>query len=144
MKVALFDFGGERFAFVLFDGNSILPSTRKEIISSVKEMGVNCEIMTTDSHSANAVGGVINPIGRVKGEEISGRVRKCISKAAKNLESVEVDMKVEKVEGVRVFGVSQSQQLIGTVNSIVAVMRIVAPILFLAAAQFALWAITKI
>lgn len=144
MKVALFEFDGERFAFILFDGNSIVPSIRKEIINAVKEIGVGCEVMTTDSHSANVVSGVINPIGRVKGDEIVRRVCQCIKKASKNLESVEADMKVEKVEGVRVFGVSQSQQLIGTVNSIVAVMRIVAPLLFLAAALFALWAITKI
>lgn len=144
MKVALFGFDGKRFAFVLFDGNSILPSIRKEIISSAKEMGIECEVMTTDSHSANVVGGVINPIGRIDREEIIKRACQCISKATKNMESVEADMKVERVDGVRVFGVSQSQQLIGTVNSIVAVMRIVAPLLFLGAALFALWAITKI
>jgi putative membrane protein len=144
MKVALFEFDREKFAFILFDGNSILPSIRKEIINAVKEMGIRCEVMTTDSHSANVVSGVINPIGRVKSDEIIIRACQCVSKAAKNLESVEADMRVEKVEGVRVFGVSQSQQLIGTVNSIVAVMRVVAPLLFLGAALFALWVITKI
>jgi putative membrane protein len=144
MKVALFEFDGEKFAFILFDGNGILPSTRKEIINAVKERGVKCEVMTTDSHSTNVVGGVINPIGRRNSEEIVRRACECVSRAAKNVEGVEVDMKVEKVEGVRVFGVSQSQQLIGTVNSIVAVMRIIAPLLFLATALFALWAITKI
>lgn len=144
MKVALFEFNGKKFAFILFDGNSILPSIRKEIVNSVKEMGVDCEVMTTDSHSANVVGGVINPIGKSNGEDIVKRARQCVAKAAKNMEAVEADMKVGRVDGVRVFGVSQSQQLIGTVNSIVAVMRIVAPLLFLAAALFALWAITKI
>ncbi|NYZ76419.1 DUF2070 family protein [Candidatus Micrarchaeota archaeon] len=144
LKVALFELDRERFAFVLFDGNSILPSVRKEIINAVKEMNIGCEVMTTDSHSANVVSGVINPIGRVKRDEIVKRAYQCVSKALKNLESVEADMRVERVEGVRVFGVSQSQQLIGTVNSIVAVMRVVAPLLFLAAALFALWAIAKI
>jgi putative membrane protein len=144
MKVALFEFDGEKFAFILLDGNGILPNVRKEIINAVREMGVNCEVMTTDSHSVNVVGGVINPIGRINSEEIVKRACRCVSMAAKNLESVEADMKVEKVKGVRVFGVSQSQQLIGTVNSIVAVMRIIAPLLFLGAALFALWAITKI
>jgi putative membrane protein len=144
MKAALFELEREKFAFILFDGNSILPSIRKEIINSVREIGIGCEVMTTDSHSANVVSGVINPIGRVKGDEIVRRACRCVSKAEKNLESVEADMRVEKVEGVRVFGVSQSQQLIGTVNSIVAVMRVVAPLLFLGAALFALWAIAKI
>lgn len=144
MKVAIFEFDKKRFAFILFDGNSIIPSIRKDIINAVREMGVDCEVMTTDSHSANVVSGVINPIGRVKGDEVMKRACQCVSKASKNLESVDAGMKVEKVEGVRVFGVSQSQQLIGTVNSIVAVMRILAPLLFLAAALFALWAIAKI
>ncbi|MEM3555819.1 MAG: DUF2070 family protein [Candidatus Micrarchaeia archaeon] len=144
MKVALFEFNGERFAFVLLDGNGILPSTRKEMINAVKELGVKCEVMTTDSHSTNVVGGVINPIGRKHGEEVVRRACECVLRAAKNIEPVEADMKVVKVEGVRVFGVSQSQQLIGTVNSIVAVMRIVAPLLLLGAALFALWAMTKI
>ncbi|NYZ79092.1 DUF2070 family protein [Candidatus Micrarchaeota archaeon] len=144
MKAALFEFDGERFAFILFDGNSILPNIRREIKSAVKDMGIGCEVMTTDSHSANVVSGVINPVGKVKGDEIVKRACLCVSKAAKNLENVEADMRVEKVEGVRVFGVSQSQQLIGTVNAIVAVMRIVAPLLFLGAALFALWAIAKI
>ena len=144
LKVALFELDRERFAFVLFDGNSILPSVRKEIINAVKEMNIGCEVMTTDSHSTNVISGVINPIGRVKRDEIVKRAYQCVSKASKNLESVEADMRVERVEGVRVFGVSQSQQLIGTVNSIVAVMRVVAPLLFLAAALFALWAIAKI
>ena len=144
MKVALFEFNGDKFAFILFDGNGILPSTRKDLTSAVKGMGVRCEVMTTDSHSTNVVGGVLNPIGRKNGNEVVRRACQCVARAAKNVEAVEADMRVEKVEGVRVFGVSQSQQLIGTVNSIVAVMRIIAPLLFLSAALFALWAITKI
>jgi len=144
MKVALFEFDGEKFGFILLDGNGILPSTRKEVINAVRELGVKCEVMTTDSHSINVVGGVVNPIGRKHGEEIVRRICQCVLRAAKNLEPVEAGMEVVRVDGVRVFGVSQSQQLIGTVNSIVAVMRVVAPLLFLGAALFALWAMTRI
>lgn len=144
MKVALLEFDGDRFAFILFDGNGILPSMRKEIMNAVREIGVKCEVMTTDSHSTNVVGGVLNPIGRRRGEEIVRRACECVLRAERNLEPVEMDMKVVKVEGVRVFGVSQSQQLIGTVNSIVAVMRMLGPLLFLGACLFALWAMTKI
>ena len=147
LNVAVFKANRKRFAFVLFDANGATPNFRRDVIDAVRGLGIDeCEVLTTDTHSVNKVGGVLNPVGsnRANRRELIMRTIRAVQKAVSDLEEVEVAGSLQPVEGVKIFGVTQSSELIGTVNSIVAVVRIIAPIVLICATAAALWAMTKI
>ena len=146
LSVAVFEIDGEEYAMVTFDANGITPAFRREVIDAVAALGVkNAEVFTTDTHSVNMIAGVLNPLGARTGrEEVLRRTVKAVEKARKNLEEVEMGYALETVEGVRVFGIAQSSEFVGTVNSIVAVMRIIAPLILIGATAFALWVMTNL
>ena len=147
LRVAVFEAGGKRYAVVLIDANGATPSFRREVIDAVCASGIDdCELMTTDTHSVNRVGGVLNPVGGARTDRrlMLRRIMAAARRAAADLEEVEAGAVLETVEGVKVFGVAQSSELIGTVNSIVAVVRIVAPLALIGTVAVALWVMTKI
>ncbi len=147
LRVAVFEAGGRKYAVVLIDANGATPAFRREVIDAVCGTGIDdCELMTTDTHSVNRVGGVLNPVGGPRTDRAL-MLRKVVAtakRATADLEEVEAGAALDMVEKVTVFGVAQSSELIGTVNSIVAVVRIVAPLLLLGAVALALWMMTKV
>lgn len=147
LRIAVFEADGKKYAVILIDANGATPAFRREVIDAVCGTGIDdCELMTTDTHSVNRIGGVLNPVGgpRTDRQLMLRRIVATAKKAAAGLEEVEAGAALETVEKVTVFGVAQSSELIGTVNSIVAVVRIVAPLLLLGAVALALWMMTKI
>jgi len=147
MGAAVFACDGKKFAYVLFDANGAVPSFRRELIDAVCALGIDeCEILSTDTHSVNKVSGVLNPLGG-KGtdkKEITSRAVEAAKKALSGLGEVEAGGALLLVEDVKVFGVAQSSELLGTVNSIVAVVRVIAPLALVGATAAALWAMTKL
>jgi len=147
LKVAVIEAGGRKFAYVLFDANGTTPDFRRAVIDRVCALGMDeCEVLTTDTHSVNLVSGVLNPLGgkRTNRVTVLARTAQAAEKALEGLEDVEAASKLQLVEGVKVFGVAQSSELIGTVNSIVAVVRVVAPLVLVGATALALWFMTQI
>ncbi len=144
LKAAVFQAGDKLHGILLFDANGITPGFRRRLIEAAREReGVECEIYTTDTHSINTVSGVLNPIGNREGEEFVTRVLDAVELAKDDLSEFEVGMKTERVR-IKVFGTQQSSELLGTINSIVAVARVAVPIVFLVTALFVLWGLTKI
>ena len=147
ISVAVFEAAKKkRFAYVLFDSNGVTPDFRRQIIDAVCGLGIGeCEVLTTDTHSVNRVSGVLNPLGgpRTDREKVLARTLKAARKALADVGEVEVAGSLQLIEGVKVFGVAQSSELIGTVNSIVAVVRVVAPLLLVGATAAALWIMTQ-
>ncbi|MFH1285930.1 MAG: DUF2070 family protein [Candidatus Micrarchaeota archaeon] len=133
------------YALVLLDANGIVPAFRREIIDAVLKQGWAdaCEVFTTDTHSVNAVNGVLNPIGQVRRDELLARVVECAEKAKQNIEDVEAGIGVKTIP-MRVFGAKQSSELIGTVNAIVAIARIAVPLILIASVIIILWGVTKL
>ena len=147
LKVAVFEANKKRFAYILFDANGATPDFRREVMDAVREIGIDaCEILTTDTHSVNKVGGVINPVGgrRENRKELITRTVRAVQKAIEDLEDVEAAGSLLPIEGVKVFGVAQSSELLGTINSIVAIVRIIAPIMLICATAAALWVMARI
>ncbi|MEM3400121.1 MAG: DUF2070 family protein [Candidatus Micrarchaeia archaeon] len=141
IRVIRLSIGDEEHALVVFDSNGITPSFRWGIVDTFRRRGVKCEVFTTDTHSVNVVRGVINPVGTHDCEEILGYILRNFE----NIETkeAEVDIQTECI-AIRVFGVKHSTELIGTINSVVAIMRIAVPIIMIASVLFLLWLVTKI
>ncbi|MFH1470480.1 MAG: DUF2070 family protein [Candidatus Micrarchaeota archaeon] len=143
LKTAVFGVGKAFNAILLFDANGVTPGFRRKIIDSVKELGVDAEVYTTDTHCINAVSGVLNPLGRKEDEIFMRRIIEAVEAAKTNLSEVKSGMKTERIK-IKVFGSQQSSELLGTINSIVAVAKLAVPLVFIITALFVLWGITKL
>jgi putative membrane protein len=61
--------------------------------------------------------------------------------ALDNLEPVEVGTRMIKVRGIDVFGPQRSIELVSTINTMIAMMKIVAPLIFILSLALSLLAV---
>ncbi len=136
--------GGERTAYVLFDGNNVKEGVRDILRAAVLEMGFDeCEIMTTDSHVVNSMSGR-NPVGlEVDSLEILPFVLDGVKRAVDDLSPAEVGAATEICEEVEVFGPGKMIQLTSIVSGIVSNLMPLC-ILFLLVAFFAVLVVCMI
>ena len=134
VKTMIVEVGGQRTAYVLLDSNNMEKGFREEIMDAVSDFEIDeIEVMTTDTHTVNTISRGYNPVGIVKRPEIIEYIRKSISEALKDLEKVEVGTGTEKIKNLNTFGPNNSTELISTISSVVAVSKIIAPVLLITA-----------
>ncbi|WP_407375427.1 DUF2070 family protein [Methanobrevibacter sp.] len=132
VKTMIVEVENQKTAYVLFDSNNMERGFRQQIIDAVSDLGIDdMEVMTTDTHTVNTLSRGYNPIGIAKREEIIEFVRLTIKEAIDDLEKVEVGTGTEKIENLNTFGPKNSTELISTISSVVAVSKIIAPILLI-------------
>ena len=134
IKTMIVEVDNQRTAYVLFDSNNMEIGFRQEIIDAVSDMDIDeIEVMTTDTHTVNTLSRGYNPIGIAKRAEIIEYVKLSILEAIKDLEKVEVGTGTEKIKNLKTFGPKNSTELISTISSVVAVSKIIAPVLLITA-----------
>ena len=134
IKTMVIEVSNQRTAYVLFDSNNMEIGFRQEIIDAVSDLDIDeIEVMTTDTHTVNTISRGYNPIGIAKRKEIIEYVRISINEAIKDLEKVEVGTGTEKIKNLNTFGPNNSTELISTISSVVAVSKIIAPVLLITA-----------
>ena len=134
IKTMVVEVGNQRTAYVLFDSNNMEVGFRQEIIDGVSDLEIDeIEVMTTDTHTVNTLSRGYNPIGISKRPEIIQYVRNSILEAINDLEKVEVGTGTEKIKNLNTFGPKNSTELISTISSVVAVSKIIAPVLLITA-----------
>ena len=134
IKTMIVEVAGQRTAYVLFDSNNMEIGFRQEIIDSVSDLDIDeIEVMTTDTHTVNTLSRGYNPIGIAKRAEIIEYVKISIKEAIEDLEKVEVGTGTEKITNLNTFGPKNSTELISTISSVVAVSKIIAPVLLITA-----------
>ena len=134
IKTMIVEVAGQRTAYVLFDSNNMEIGFRQEIIDAVSDMDIDeIEVMTTDTHTVNTLSRGYNPIGIAKRAEIIEYVKISIKEAFEDLEKVEVGTGTEKITNLNTFGPKNSTELISTISSVVAVSKIIAPVLLITA-----------
>lgn len=132
IKTMIIEVGDQRTAYVLFDANNMEIGFRQEIIDAVSDFEIDeIEVMTTDTHTVNTISRGYNPIGVAKRAEIIEYVKLSITEALEDLEKVEVGTGTEKIKNLNTFGPNNSTELISTISSVVAVSKIVAPVLLI-------------
>ena len=132
VKTMIIEVDNQRTAYVLFDSNNMEIGFRQEIMDAVKDLDIDeIEVMTTDTHSVNTLSRGYNPIGISKRKEIIKHVKSSIKNALDDLENVEVGTGTEKIKDLQTFGPNNSTELISTISSVVAVSKIIAPILLI-------------
>ena len=134
IKTMIVEVDNQRTAYVLFDSNNMEVGFRQEIIDAVSDLDIDeIEVMTTDTHTVNTLSRGYNPIGIAKRPEIIKFVRLSIQEAILDLEKVEVGTGTEKIKNLNTFGPKNSTELISTISSVVAVSKIIAPVLLITA-----------
>ena len=132
LKTMIIEVENQRTAYVLFDSNNMEIGFRQEIIDATSDLEIDeLEVMTTDTHTVNTLSRGYNPIGISKRPEIIEYVKTSIIKAIDDLEIVEVGTGTEKIRDLNTFGPNNSTELISTISSVVAVSKIIAPVLLI-------------
>ncbi len=132
VKAAVFHVGGKKACFIVADANNCVPEFRNTIVNTVKEKHDFdfIDVLTTDSHAVNSISGIHNPLGEKVNREIFLREAvKTVDQAVKDLSPCTAGASVRNFE-IEVLGPQRSSELVITVNSIFAVLKILAPLIF--------------
>ena len=129
IKVAVFSSAPE-YVLVLIDSNGVTPKFRDNIESAVKAKSRECEvgIFTTDTHQTNMVRGVLNPLKEE--DTILKSILLACDEARGDMQEASFFSDKRWFE-IRVIGAKQSIEVISTVNSIVAISKIILPLVLL-------------
>jgi len=137
IKVMVVEVSGQRTAYILLDSNNMEIGFRERIFKELKKLAIDeAEVMTTDTHYVNTLSNGYNPVGLSKKEDIINLIKELVNEAIDDIEIVEAGACVEKIEGLKTFGPNNSTELISTISSILAVSKIMAPIIFILAILF--------
>ncbi|MEM0372239.1 MAG: DUF2070 family protein [archaeon] len=130
LRAAVISAGKNSTALIVFDANNIVSGAREKIIERIKRLGLDeVEVLTTDTHSVNSIQGVDNPVGaRIPVEVLVRRSEEAVKKALKDLEEVSAGTAVIKVKDVEVFGAQKATEIVATINSMVSMLSIIAPL----------------
>lgn len=132
MKVAVFESAGKKYGIVLIDGNNIHPPFRSAALLALKDYGFAwADVFSTDTHSVNKLGGVHNPIGKVLNQEkLIAEMRKTVEQALSNTEECEAAFFSERIS-TSVWGGRKQSELTSTINSVVAIVKVLAPVVLI-------------
>jgi putative membrane protein len=135
ITVILVEVGGQRTAYVTIDGNNMISNLRGKILSTLREIGIDCgEVFTTDTHIVNGV--VLtdrgyHPVGEVVDhEKIIEYTRKATLEAMKNIDEVTVAWRKVVIPKVKIVGEKQIGEL-GLLTDRVAKRAKVSSIIFI-------------
>lgn len=137
IKVMIIEVKNQRTCYILLDSNNMKIGFREKIFQEIEDLAIDeVEVMTTDTHSVNTLSNGYNPVGITKQDEIIKQIRRLIKEAIDDLEPVKAGAYVNKIEGLNTLGPNNSTELVSTISSIVAVSKLMAPIIFILAILF--------
>lgn len=137
-QVLVTQVGGKKSAYILWDGNNMLPEVRARIRANITGLVDEFEVMTTDNHSVNVVAGGYNPVGyRVDLDRLAQVTRETLERALQDLEPVEAGLRTTRVPGLKVFGHWNTIRFISAVQTMVSTIPKAAGILLLLQALLA-------
>lgn len=105
-------------AYILLDGNNMVRGYREEILSALREIVDEAEVMTTDTHVVNSISG-LNPIGlHIPAPQVVPHVVSAVREAIADLTHTSVGGATTECRGLIIFGHERIAQLSTTVNTI--------------------------
>jgi putative membrane protein len=115
--------GSQRVAYILYDGNNMVPNLREKILHSVKGLVDDAEVLTTDNHVVNLTIGGYNPVGmKIRSELLIATTRELVQLAIDDLEDVEVGINSKIISNIRVLGNQNTIRLTTTINAMLSIL----------------------
>ncbi len=115
--------GDQRTAYVLWDGNNMIPEATKAIRDEVLKLVDEVRVMTTDNHAVNQEGGVYSPVGlRASHGSLAGISRRTVQQAIEDLEPVTTGMDAGHAPDIDVVGHQRTAQLSASVNAMISII----------------------
>jgi putative membrane protein len=125
--------GGQKTAYVLFDGNNMQTGARDEIRRRLLARVDECEVATTDTHVVNTVSGR-NQVGlRVPVDDFYPLVEEAVIEALLDAAPARTAGATAWCRGIVVFGSQRISQLASTVNGMMGFLLPVALIILVGA-----------
>jgi putative membrane protein len=125
--------GGQKTAYVLFDGNNMETGVREEIRRRLRAHVDECEVMTTDTHVVNTVSGK-NQVGlRVLVDEFYPLVEKAVTDALHDAAPASMGSSTAWCRDIVIFGSQRISQIASTVNGMMGFMLPVAIVILICA-----------
>ncbi len=116
--------GATRTAYVVFDGNNMVPGVRDAVRARLAGLVQESEALTTDNHSVNLTMDGFNPIGAVLDREtILTHAESAVREALQDLEDVDAAAFAADIPDFRIFGPQSAARLTTSINSTLAVLR---------------------
>ncbi len=130
------------YVVVVLDANGVTPQFKEKIEKEVKKLGkFEVGVFTTDTHQTNVVRGVLNP---AKEElQIIKAIKEGVKEAQSDMQDASAFVDKEWFD-IRVLGAKHSIEIVSTVNSIVAVAKITAPLILIGAILVLLAILSKV
>ncbi|MGI0149700.1 MAG: DUF2070 family protein, partial [Thermoplasmata archaeon] len=124
IEALVIETGGQKTAYVLFDGNNMVPGVRDAIRARIAGLVQDSEAMTTDNHSVNLTMDGFNAVGAVLDEAtILTGAEAAVRDAIESMEPAEAAAYSVEIPDFRVFGPQSATRLTTTINSTMAVLR---------------------
>ena len=124
IEALIVEVGEQRTAYVLFDGNNMIPGMRDAVRSRIASVVQESEALTTDNHSVNLTMDGFNAIGAVLDREtILSNAEAAVRDAVANLEPVDVAAFSGEIADFRIFGPQTASRLTTSINATMAVLR---------------------
>nr|WP_319376038.1 DUF2070 family protein [uncultured Methanoregula sp.] len=131
VQVLVVKAGGQKTAYVLFDGNNMHTGVRDEIRRRLSRVVDECEVMTTDTHVVNTVSGR-NQVGlKVPLDAFYPLVEEAVKEALTDATPARTGGTTTWCHGIVVFGSQRVSQIASTVNGMMGFLVPIAIIILL-------------
>lgn len=120
IKAIVVDTDGIKMAYILLDGNNMVPGLRERILQHIDGKVDMAEVLTTDNHIVNTAKNGYNPIGRKNEDEIIDECERVVSEAIEDLEEAEV-LTTSTTTEIKVFGSCRLEKMLATSRTISAI-----------------------
>ena len=134
IQALVFEVEGRKNAYLVFDGNNMVPGLREKILERLQGTVDDAEVLTTDNHSVNITLGGFNPVGvGVDPAVLVDLSETVVREAVAALEPAEAGIASGHVDNLLIFGPESAARLTTSVNSTVAILRPASAVTFLLA-----------
>lgn len=126
LTVLVFKSGNKNFAYIVINGNNMVPGLKEKIQSAARKYVGDCEVLTTDTHSVNLKIGGYRPVGsETSHRDIINGVLTALSRAIKTLKrQKETRVTVLNIDcgRIKVLGKNRATEITAIINRTVALL----------------------
>ncbi len=139
IQAVVVEVGGQRSAYLLFDGNNMVPGLREKLLEGIEDLVSEAEVLTSDNHVVNNTLPGYNPVGWRMGQDaLIHACRAAVEEATKNLKGGTAGITTGVLEGVKVWGHQTAVRLTTAISSSISTMRLNAAVSFLLASAISI------